>query len=250
MKFSIVTICLNAERYLAEAMHSVVSQDWADLEYILVDGGSTDRTEEIIHSVAERDQRVRHVVEPEPGIALAMNRGLRLAQGEIIAFLHADDRYAGTSILSQVAEAFRQRPGGAWVTGGVKEIDAHGEVLRTLPVRRFSLSRLLRNNIIYHPATFVQRSVMVEIGGFDESLRFAMDYDLWLRLAALSQPLACQACLADFRVHAGSLSSVERAKTLEEEYLVRQRYIKHGAARWMHALYQWLRLSREKRHSG
>ena len=122
MKFSIVTICLNAERYLAEAIHSVVSQDWPDLEYILVDGGSTDRTEEIIHGVAERDQRVRHVVEPESGIARAMNCGLRLAQGETIAFLHADDRYAGTTILSQVAEAFRQHPGAAWVTGGVKEI--------------------------------------------------------------------------------------------------------------------------------
>lgn len=250
MTFSIVTICLNAERYLVETMNSVLSQDWRDLEYILVDGGSEDRTEEIIHGYAKRDGRVKHVVEPEPGIAHAMNRGLQMAQGDIIAFLHADDRYVGTSVLTQVAELFDTRSKTIWITGGVKEIDAHGQVMRELPVRRFSTSRLLRNNIIYHPATFVKQSVMADIGGFDESLRFAMDYDLWLRLSFLHRPLTCRRCLADFRVHAGSLSSAERVKTLEEEYVVRQRYITSSATRWMHALYQWLRLGNEKRRSG
>ena len=250
MTFSIVTICLNAERYLAEAMDSVLSQDWQDLEYLLVDGGSGDRSGEIIQGFAEQDRRVKYVVEAEPGIARAMNCGLMMAQGDIIAFLHADDRYAGASVLTKVAETFRECPEALWVTGGMKEIDAHGEFLRELPARRFALSRLLRNNIIYHPATFVKRSVMAELGGFDESLRFAMDYDLWLRLSALGHPAQCRDCLADFRVHDGSLSSVERIKTLEEEYLVRQRHTTNSPSRWLHALYQWLRLSLEKERPG
>ena len=246
MTFSIVTICLNAERYLAEAMRSVLTQDCPDLEYILVDGGSSDRTQEIIRVFAEGDCRVKWHVEPKPGIAHAMNRGLQMAKGDLIAFLHADDRYHGMKTLAKVSALFQKRPDALWVTGGLREIDAHGEKLRDLPARRFSKSRLLCNNIIYHPATFIRHTVMREVGGFDESLRYAMDYDLWLRLAEISAPCICDEMLAEFRVHAGSLSSDQRDSALEEEYLVRQRYLGRGPVRLPHICYQWLRMHYEK----
>lgn len=250
MKFSIITICLDAERYLVEAMNSVLNQDWPDLEYILVDGGSSDRSQEILRTFADDDCRVKWVVDLKPGIASAMNRGLRMAGGDIVAFLHADDRYADSTTLGLVANLFQKSPDTLWATGGLREIDARGKVLRQLPARRFSKARLLRNNIIYHPATFVRRTVMTALGGFDENLRYAMDYDLWLRLAGKSFPRISDKPLADFRVHAGSLSSAERDKALEEEYLVRQRYIGRGQIGWQHACYQWLRVRYEKWRDG
>lgn len=246
MTFSIVTICLNADRYLAEAMRSVLTQDFQDLQYILVDGGSSDRTQEIIRDFADQDCRVKWLIEPEPGIACAMNRGLQMAEGDIIAFLHADDRYPDVTTLTKVSALFQQRPDMLWLTGGLREIDADGEKLRDLPARRFTKSRLLRNNIIYHPATFIRSNAIRDVGGFDEGLRYAMDYDLWLRLAEMSPPCSCDELLAEFRVHAGSLSSDERDRALQEEYLVRQRYLRRGPVRLPHACYQWLRLHCDK----
>ena len=137
-----------------------------------------------------------------------------------------------------------------WVTGGLHEIDEQGAVIRELPALKFSKGRLLRNNIIYHPATFVKKATMRTLGGFDESLRYAMDYDLWLRLTDVSWPCQCNEILADFRVHAGSLSTAERIQTLEEEYNVRLRYLENSPLRWLHACYQWFRLSYESRRAG
>ncbi len=250
MRFSVVTICLNAERYLEETMESVLRQTWTDFEYILVDGGSTDGTHEIIRSLAEQDSRVRWVIETMPGIAHAMNYGLELARGEVIAYLHSDDRYADKQILERVASTLRDNPGVIWVTGGLREIDGQGGVIRTLPALNFTKRRLLRNNIIYHPATFVKSATVKAVGGFDEGLRYAMDYDLWLRLADFSGPCQCDGVLADFRVHPGSRSSAERDKALAEEYLVRKRYLGRGALRWQHACYQWLRTHYEKWMAG
>jgi glycosyltransferase involved in cell wall biosynthesis len=237
---------LNAERYLAEAMRSVLTQDFEDFEYILVDGGSSDRTQDIIRDFADKDGRVKWLIDPKPGIAHAMNRGIKMAGGDIIAFLHADDRYPGMTTLAKASALFQNRPDTLWVTGGLREIDGQGQKLRDLSARRFSRSRLLRNNIIYHPATFIRRTAMIEVGGFDESLRYAMDYDLWLRLAEMSAPCICDELLAEFRVHAGSLSSDERDLALQEEYLVRRRYLGRGPVRLPHACYQWLRMHCEK----
>jgi glycosyltransferase involved in cell wall biosynthesis len=241
---------LNAERYLAEAMRSVLGQDCPDLEYLLVDGGSSDRTQEIIRDFADDDCRVKWLVEPKPGIAHAMNRGIQMAKGDLIAFLHADDRYHGMTTLARVSALFQNRPDALWVTGGLREIDADGAKIRDLPARRFTKSRLLRNNIIYHPATFIRSVAIRDVGGFDEGLRYAMDYDLWLRLAEISAPCICHEPLAEFRVHAGSLSSAQRDKAMQEEYLVRQRYLGRGPVRLSHACYQWLRLHCQKWRSG
>ena len=93
MKISIITITLNSRKYLDKSISSVLSQDHQNLEYIFVDGGSTDGTLEIIKKYAEKDQRIRWISEPDRGIADAMNKGVALATGDIIAHLHSDDSY-------------------------------------------------------------------------------------------------------------------------------------------------------------
>jgi glycosyltransferase involved in cell wall biosynthesis len=237
MKCSIITACLNGARYLDESMSSVVSQDHGDLEYIFVDGGSTDATLHMIRSLAQRDRRVSWVSGPDRGISDAMNKGLALATGEVVAFLHADDSYSAPDALSCAVASLVANPARDWATGGISEIDDAGAILRRISVRRFSRRRLLRNNIILHPATFVRREAIERTGGFDPSLRYAMDYDLWLRLAALGPPVEIDRILANFRVHEGSLSSANRMEALSEEYQVRRRYLRGSVGRAGHACY-------------
>jgi len=253
VKFSIITICLNADAYLAETIASVLDQDFQDLEYIIIDGGSTDRTLDIIRSYRERDNRIIWISEADQGISDAMNKGLSIATGDVVAFLHADDSYTTPDVIPRMAEFFFTSPDKNWVTGGIREINEYGVTLRLVNVRRFSWRRLLRNNIILHPATFVRRQAIEQVGGFDSSLHYAMDYDLWLRLAAYGAPVEISHTLANFRVHQGSRSSVNLAAALNEEYLVRRRYLYRPISRVCHALYHhWrsLALARTKSRNG
>lgn len=243
MQFSIVTICKNPGLYLVETIKSVLQQDFDNFEYILVDGGSTDGTLEVIRSFASSNPRLSLYSRCDAGISDAMNQGIMHARGDIVAFLHADDRYSSSSVLREVNGAFARSHQTLWVTGGIREIDSEGQTLRELPARCFSYRRLLRNNILFHPATFVRREVFSTVGGFDSRLRYAMDYDLWLRIGSISSPFIVNKTLADFRVHRGSLSSSSRYDALEEDYLVRCRYIRGWVGSIGHACYySWRRL--------
>jgi glycosyltransferase involved in cell wall biosynthesis len=222
--FSIITITYNSSRFLAETVDSVINQDFPDFEYIIVDGGSTDGTLDIVRKYAERDSRIRWVSEPDGGIADAMNKGVRLATGDIVAHLHSDDTYL-PGALRQVADAFARHADARWLTGCLRHVNERGEFLYDSRFKDdYSLESLLRRNLIGHPATFIRREVFAEVGGFDAALRYAMDYDLWLRIAPRYPVLPLPSLLATFRVHAESLSSRELLQAFAEEYLIRQRF--------------------------
>lgn len=246
MKISVVTICLNGEEHLAEALQSVVDQDFGHLECLVIDGGSRDGSVAIIRDFAVKCPALRWWSEPDNGISDAMNLGLERATGEWVAFLHADDSYIGPSVLSEVARIIKAHPKACWLTAGIREVDAKGQLVRNLAVRRYSRSRLLRNNILYHPATFVRRQTLMGLGGFDTSLQYAMDYDLWLRLANIAPPVVIDKILTNFRVHPGSRSSAQRLMALDEEYQVRTRYLEGPYEILLHRVYQKLRRALEK----
>jgi len=237
VRVSIVTVCLNAERYIEQTLHSILSQCYSDIECIVVDGGSSDNTIEIIADIARRDSRIHWNSEEDSGISDAMNRGMNRSSGDIVAYLHADDCYRSTAVIAKVVDRFHRYPKANWVTGGICEVDEQGHCFREILPRRFTSTRLLRNNIIFHPATFVRREAMELVGGFNPTLRYAMDYDLWLRLAIKGPPVALDEIIANFRVHPGSLSSANRRAVLEEEYEIRRRYLHHPVSRVLHALY-------------
>lgn len=248
MKFSIITITRDSRRYLDEAMESVLSQDWPDLEYILVDGGSTDGTLDLIRSRAARDPRVRWVSEPDDGISDAMNKGIRMACGDIIAHLHSDDLYPAPDVLSRVAAAFEIHPEALWLTGGQYGIDEQGAPFQEIRVRPYSYRKLVRCNCILHPATFVRSEGFRRAGLFDTGLKYAMDYDLWLRLGALGAPLLVDAPLACFRLHGGSLSTVETAQAFDEAFAVRKRAVGNRPVTvFFHYLYYLLKRVRNTR---
>lgn len=243
MKISVITICLNAERFLAAQLDSVASQSWRELEHVVVDGGSSDATLDIVRAAAKRDPRLRWVSGPDRGIGDAMNKGLALATGDVVAFLHADDLYAERTVLERVAAAFAAHPEVEWVTGGTRYIDESGRVLKCYAPRRWSYRRLLRGNILFHPATFVRRRALNSAGGFDTSLRYTMDYDLWLRLGQRLAPFVLDLPLACFRIHSGSTSVQHVDAAFREELQVRLRYLQgKPLQKGLHMLYFWLKL--------
>ncbi|HBG06005.1 MAG: glycosyl transferase [Geobacteraceae bacterium GWC2_58_44] len=240
---SVITVCYNGASYLETSLRSVLSQEYPALDHVVVDGGSTDGSLEIIKRYAALDARLRWISEPDRGISDAMNKGLSLATGEVAAFLHADDFYPDSGVLSLVAAQFAAQPELEWLTGGISYVDPAGAIVKSYSPRRWSYRRLLRGNIIFHPATFVRRRVLEEVGGFDTSLRYTMDYDLWLRLGRRSAPVLLDHPLACFRLHPGSTSVQQVDAAFREELQVRYRQLQgKPLQKALHGLYYWLKL--------
>jgi glycosyltransferase involved in cell wall biosynthesis len=217
LKFSIVTCTWNSAAYLDQSIASVLMQDHPDIEYIFVDGGSTDGTLEKIHALQRPCRLIENV---RGGISRAMNEGIKAASGDIVAHLHSDDYYLNPQVLSTVARHL-ESSGRQWLFGRIMR-DVNGKLEAEKFVSpRYSCARLLANNFIPHPATFVRRELLEQTGGFDTKLKYAMDYDLWLKLAGISEPVQIDEPLAAFREHDGSLSTRDRLPALEEDFRVR-----------------------------
>ena len=205
---TIVTPSFNAVATIGATLESVRCQAYPGLEHIVVDGGSTDGTLEIL----EAARGIRYVSEPDRGLAHALNKGIAMASGNVVGELNADDVYEPGS-LSAVGEAFRDHPGAAWLTGYCRIIDGDGvEIRRAVTayknalLRRYSLGLYLTHNFISAPATFFRREALDEAGGFDERYRISVDYDLQLRIARRHDPLILRRYLASFRMVEGTLS--------------------------------------------
>jgi len=229
--FSIVTCTWNSAATLPDTLSSLRAQTCRDVEHIFVDGGSSDATLQLIDAFPGH-KRVLHDI--RGGISHAMNCGIDAATGHIVAHLHADDYYAAPDVLASVAQAM-QASGRAWLVGEIAVLA--GDCLLPPQTRRAYSYRALASGraFVPHPATFVRREALVHAGCFDESLRYAMDIDLWLRLAARTPPVVLERVLAVFRDHPGSVSSANKLRAREEEWRVRRRYA--GATPLAFAMY-------------
>jgi hypothetical protein len=178
---SVVTPSLNHAAYLGEAVASVLDQVGVHLDHVVVDGASSDGTRAVLGAFGPR---VRWVSEPDGGQAAAVNKGVRMGTGSILGWLNADDLYEPGAVA--VAAGFLEaHPEVALVYGDAVFIDAGGRELGPCTqVRRFTYSELVHaGDFIAQPAAFFRRSAFEAVGGLDESLRWAMDYDLWLKIA-------------------------------------------------------------------
>lgn len=225
-KISVITCTWNSEPYLADSIASVLSQDYPNIEYIFVDGGSSDGTLERIRAI---DRPFKLVTGVDGGISRAMNEGIKVATGDVIAHLHSDDYYLHPQVLSKVAFEMR-RTGRQWLVGGMVVDKDGGLVPEARSALTFSFSRLLGGKyLVPHPATFVSRALFEKVGLFDEGLRYAMDWDLWLRIGSAGEvPAEITEPLTAFREHQGSLSTRKIFSARREELKVRFRYAKHA----------------------
>lgn len=219
--FSIVTCTWNSAATLPDTLASVARQTVQDIEHIFVDGGSTDGTLDLIAAYPGNKSVLRDI---GGGISRAMNAGIAAASGDYIAHLHSDDYYADDDVLATVAQRFAS-DGVDWVFGKVQVLK-DGALIAPYPMLPFSYRSFAAGRAsVPHPAAFIRRSVFERVGTFDESLKYAMDIDLWLRLAQVARPATVDRALTIFRDHAGSVSSANRIKARQEEFAVRRRYL-------------------------
>lgn len=202
---TVVTPSLNQARFLERTIDSVLSQDFPRLEYIVVDGGSTDGSQDIIRKYSNR--LVWWVSEPDAGQTDAINKGFAHARGDILAWLNSDDTWVPEAV-SSVADAFAQQPDCGLIYGGANYIDEEDRIIGRFPASQTDY-RLLRQGYVHIPqqAAFFRADLWRALGPLDPSLYFAMDYDLWVRIAMHAPVKYIPRVWANFRLH-------ETAKTI------------------------------------
>lgn len=198
---SVVTPSLNQAAYLPSCIESVAAQRYPRIEHIIVDGGSTDETLDILRSAPSS---IRWISEPDKGQSDALNKGFAMAGGEIFGWLNADDLYYPNAAQDAV-ERLVADPNTGMIYGSGNLIDQTGNLLETIRPPQFARHRLLRRgNFLLQPAVFFRRDVFEQVGGIDVRYHYGMDYDLWLRMSAESGVEQVDAVLAALRMHEAS----------------------------------------------
>jgi glycosyltransferase involved in cell wall biosynthesis len=180
---SIVTPSYNQGRYLEATLCSVLDQDYPNIEYLVVDGGSTDDSVDIIRRYSDR--LTWWVSEKDSGQSEAINKGFKQARGEIVAWLNSDDVYLPGAIAAAVS-SFRSNPGVAVVYGDALAIDANGRPFNLMHARQYSLVDLMAFNIIFQPAAFMRHSVLEQVGYLNPAYHLLMDNLLWMCMARIA----------------------------------------------------------------
>jgi len=199
MLVSIVTPSFNQASFLEATIRSVLEQDYPNIEYIIVDGGSTDGSMEIIRRYSDRLSW--WVSEKDHGQTDAINKGFAHAKGEILAWINSDDTYESGAVSAAV-EFLRGRPEVGLVYANTNFIDEKGRVIGRFPAAQTDYRRLKRGYVhIPQQSAFFRADLWHKVGPLDPSFYFAMDYDLWVRLARLAPVEYVPSLWANFRLH-------------------------------------------------
>ena len=226
---SIITPSFNQAQFIRRTIDSILSQrgDF-ELEYRVLDGGSTDGTIEILKSYGPRFQWNS---EPDGGQVQAINRGLREARGDILAWVNSDDVLL-PGALAAVAEAFAKSPDALWLHGSCEVIDAEDRPIRRwisrykdFRARRHSYANLAQENYISQMTVFWRREMRDKVGYLDDSLKLAFDYDLWLRMSKLSDPIYLPQRIACFRWYDTSKSGAQYVRQFAEDQRISARHL-------------------------
>jgi glycosyltransferase involved in cell wall biosynthesis len=244
---SVVTPSLNQGRFIGDAVRSVLGQDYPRIEYLVVDGGSTDGTLAVL---AGHDGAVRWISEPDNGQAAAINKGFRLASGEVLAWLNSDDLYEPQAISAAIAY-LQAHPDTAMVYGDATHVDAEDvEIGPCAYVGPFDLDRLIHeSDYIVQPAAFFRRSAFEAVGGLDESLHWGMDYDLWLKIARRFPIAYLPRKLARYRQTGENKTALGRFDRFEEIKRIGQRHGAGGLPATFGVDYFWLCVKEARRRA-
>lgn len=214
---SIVTPSYNQAKYLEQTMLSVFAQDYPHIEYIVIDGASTDGSVDIIKKYAEK--LAYWASEKDSGQADAINKGFTRATGEIIAWLNSDDYYLPGAVSAAV-KVFDENPDAVLVYGNMLAVDDNGKTFNTLNYKQFTLEDLLCFQIIGQPAVFMRRSALQKTSGLNLDFHFLLDHLLWIQLARHGRILHVEQTWASARYHPEAKNRAKAAEFGREAFRI------------------------------
>ncbi|MBY3515015.1 glycosyltransferase [Rhizobium laguerreae] len=218
---SIVMPTRNHAHFIRQSIDSVISQSYAKIELLVMDGASTDNTVEILK---EYGNRIRWISEPDKGQADAINKGMELVSGDILAYLNSDDILLPGAVARAV-RYFSDHPECDIVYGNADYIDVNGVVTGSYATAEYTFERLMHDCCVCQPAAFWKRRIVDRIGPFDASLQTAMDYEYWLRMATSGAILHHTIeKLAQSRLHEDAKTLAMRGKIFEEVFAICERH--------------------------
>lgn len=227
MRVSIVTPSFNQARFLERTIQSVLNQTYDDIEYIIIDGGSTDGSQEIIERY--QDRLAYWVSEKDKGQTDAINKGFTQAHGAVMAWLNSDDTLEPQAVEQAVA-ALEENPKVGMVYGHGFFINAKDEKIGEFPSAQTDYRRLRRGYVhICQQAAFWRSELWRKVGPLDDSIYFAMDYDLWLRLAKEAPILFINEHWANFRLHGDAKTIAEDDRCWPDMLRI---HLRDGGSRW------------------
>lgn len=252
--FSIVVPSFNQAQFITRTLESILKQkgDFS-IECIVIDGGSKDGTVKILKEFElvlknkkrnDFNKQIKYiwVSETDKGQSDAINKGLKMASGDIMAYLNSDDiYYPGT--FKTVKALFDKNKDRLWLTGFCQIIDAEDNLMRSgikiikdFFVANFTFTTMKIMNYISQPATFWRKEILNKAGLINEDLHYAMDYDMWLRFLNYSKPILAETELAGFRIHGASKSESSYTKQFDEDYNIVCNYVSNPIIRFLHKI--------------
>lgn len=240
LKISLVTPSFNQGHYLDQTIKSVLGQNYPQLEYLVMDGGSTDGTLNLLKNYSKQ---INWISQKDKGQSDALNQGFRKTSGEIVGFINSDD-YLLPGALDKVADFFLANPQAYWVTGKCKTVDRKDREVRQVItayknclLKFFRLKQTLKIiNFISQPATFWRREVFETVGFLDPSLNYSMDYDFWLRIWQKYPLNFIDDYLACYRVHPSAKAVLSPETQFDIEYQLAKKYT---GSRLILTLHKW-----------
>jgi glycosyltransferase involved in cell wall biosynthesis len=217
---SIVTPSLNQSKFLEETIISVISQDYPFIEYIIMDGGSSDNSTNIIRQY--QDKISYWVSETDKGQANAINKGWKICHGEILAFLNSDDTYQPGAI-TKIVDAFDKHPEWGMIYGDAERIDAESRFIQYCKAGPFNIENELYIYTIIQPTVFIRRNVFESVGWLDEQLLISIDFDYFMRIATsrFSIGVLEGVHLANTRMHSETKTSKQTIKFIyDNEFII------------------------------
>ncbi|PSO52181.1 MAG: glycosyl transferase family 2 [Cyanobacteria bacterium QH_8_48_120] len=212
---SVAMSVYNSERYVAQAIESVLAQTFRDFEFLIIDDGSTDASLKILEVYAAQDKRIRLTSRKNRGISQTRNEMLNQAQGEYVAVMDADDVALPERFALQV-EFLERNPDVVCVGGAHELIDEKGRLLTCLKLpesdAEIQQKALAGHCSISHPCAMIRRASLSKVGGYDETMPMAIDLDLWLRLGEVGKLANLKDAVLKYRLHTNSISEQNRVQ--------------------------------------
>ncbi len=228
IKVSVITPSYNQAHFIEETIKSVLSQKGDfELEYIVMDGGSTDGTVDILKKYGNK---IKWVSEKDKGQADGINKGWKIATGNIIAYLNSDDAYEPGAIQAAV-DVFKKHPEIGWVYGKCRIVDENGKNVRGFIKwyrhaigRNYSYNMLLTENFVAQPTVFLRKKIIDDMGYLDANQHLVMDYEYWLRIGRKYKAMFINKYISRFRIYKQSKSGSMFVRQFREELNVAKKY--------------------------